>query len=111
MRKSPDLKVNAGSNTGQPETVTGAGTLRGPLTSTVAEDLVAAVLGLVIVTAVYFDGRAHILGLPDSFFTPWHAFLYGGLLLLLAPGCFWQVASGTWFGTRYLVWNRESTRC
>ena len=49
----------------------------------VAEDLVTSVLGLLIVTAVYLDGRAHVLGLPDSFFTPWHAFLYGGLLLLV----------------------------
>ena len=49
----------------------------------VSEDLVAAALGLLIVTAVYLDGRAHILGLPDSFFTPWHAFLYGDLLLLV----------------------------
>jgi hypothetical protein len=84
VRKSPDLKLNAGGNTGQSETVAGAGTPRGPLTSTIAEDTVAAVLGLVIVAAVYFDGRAHILGLPDSFFTPWHGFLYGGLLLLVA---------------------------
>lgn len=49
----------------------------------VNEDLVTALLGLLIVSAVYFDGRAHVLGLPDSFFTPWHAFLYGGLLLLV----------------------------
>ena len=48
-----------------------------------SEDLVAAALGFLIVTAVYLDGRAHILGLPDSFFTPWHAFLYGDLLLLV----------------------------
>lgn len=54
----------------------------GHVASSVAEDLVAAALGLLIVTALYFDGRAHVLELPDSFFTPWHAFLYGGLLLL-----------------------------
>ncbi|MFP3462973.1 hypothetical protein R5O87_19240 [Arthrobacter globiformis] len=47
------------------------------------EDLVSSLLAWVIVTALYFDGRAHVLGLPDSFFTPWHAFLYGGLLLLV----------------------------
>lgn len=52
-------------------------------TTLVAEDLVTSVFGLLIVTAVYLDGRAHVLGLPDSFFTPWHAFLYGGLLLLV----------------------------
>jgi hypothetical protein len=54
----------------------------GHVATSVAEDLVAAALGLLIVTALYFDGRAHVLELPDSFFTPWHAFLYGGLLLL-----------------------------
>lgn len=47
------------------------------------EDLVSSVLALQIVTAMYFDGRAHVLGLPDSFFTPWHGFLYGGLLLMV----------------------------
>ncbi|MBT2517232.1 hypothetical protein J7E29_07290 [Streptomyces sp. ISL-90] len=51
--------------------------------STLPEDAVSAVLGLVVVSAVYADGRAHIMGLPDSFFTPWHAFLYGGLALLV----------------------------
>lgn len=56
---------------------------QGSIRSTVTEDLVAAVLGLTIVVALYFDGRAHVLGLPDSFFTPWHGFLYGGLLLLI----------------------------
>ncbi|WP_427131913.1 hypothetical protein [Pseudarthrobacter sp. S9] len=52
--------------------------------STMTEDLVAALLGLGIVVALYSDGRAHVLRLPDSFFTPWHAFLYGGLVLLSA---------------------------
>ena len=51
--------------------------------STPVEDGVYAALGLVVVTAVYADGRAHILGLPDSFFSPWHAFLYGGLALMV----------------------------
>ncbi len=50
--------------------------------TTPAEDFIAAVLGFVIVAALYSDGRAHVLELPDSFFTPWHAFLYGGLLVL-----------------------------
>jgi hypothetical protein len=44
---------------------------------------VHAILGLVVVTAVFADGRAHILGLPDSFFTPWHAFLYSGLAIMV----------------------------
>ncbi|AOY74172.1 hypothetical protein IG195_20560 (plasmid) [Arthrobacter sp. TES] len=78
------MTLNTGKNAQQPGTWTGDGIQRGARASTVADDLVAAVLGLVIVTAVYFDGRAHILGLPDSFFTPWHGFLYGGLLLLMA---------------------------
>ena len=51
--------------------------------STLPEDAVFAVLGLVVVSSVYADGRAHILGLPDSFFTPWHAFLYGGLAVTI----------------------------
>ncbi|WP_017197941.1 hypothetical protein [Arthrobacter sp. M2012083] len=83
------MALNVGKNAQQPGNGTGDGG------STVAEDLVAAILGLVIVTAVYFDGRAHILGLPDSFFTPWHAFLYGGLLLL-----------GTWL----LIISRAAAR-
>lgn len=53
-----------------------------PLSSS-AEDLMHSLLGLGVVTAVYADGRAHILGLPDSFFTPWHAFFYGGLGLMV----------------------------
>jgi hypothetical protein len=52
--------------------------------TSLGEDLMAGLLGLLIVTAVYLDGRAHVLELPDSFFTPWHAFLYSGLLLLTA---------------------------
>ena len=51
--------------------------------SSVTEDFVSAVLGLLIVAAVYLDGRAHVLGLPDSFFTPWHALLYGSLATLI----------------------------
>jgi hypothetical protein len=51
--------------------------------STLPEDTVFALLGLAVVSSMYADGRAHILGLPDSFFTPWHAFLYGGLALMI----------------------------
>ena len=57
---------------------------RNTITSSGTEDLVAALFGILIVVALYLDGRAHVLGLPDSFFTPWHAFLYGGLLLFIA---------------------------
>lgn len=63
---------------------TGADSVRDePPVTTSAENAVHAILGLAVVTAVYADGRAHILGLPDSFFTPWHAFLYGGLTLMV----------------------------
>lgn len=53
------------------------------LASTLTEDGVAALLGLAIIVALHLDGRAHVLGLPDSFFTPWHGFLYGSLLALV----------------------------
>lgn len=62
-----------------------------------SEDLVAAVFGLLVVAAVYFDGRAHVLDLADSFFTPWHAALYGGLLLLIA----WLAVISRRAATRY----------
>src|SRR6266511_2115276 len=48
-----------------------------------AQDVVAAVLGAVVVVAIHLDGRAHLLNLPDSFFTPWHGLLYGGVLALV----------------------------
>jgi hypothetical protein len=54
------------------------------------EDLVAALLGWWIMLAVYLDGRAHELGLPDSFFTVWHGLLYGGVLVLAG----WLLAMG-----------------
>ena len=54
------------------------------------EDLVAALVGWWIMLAVYLDGRAHELGLPDSFFTIWHGLLYGGVLVLAA----WLFAMG-----------------
>lgn len=57
-------------------------TMGGASVSAPIDDLVTATLSLVIVLALYLDGRAHWLALPDSFFTPWHALLYGGLLAL-----------------------------
>ena len=50
-----------------------------------AEDTVTAALGAVLVGGVYADGWAHfnVAGL-ESIFTPWHAVLYGGFLLLVA---------------------------
>jgi hypothetical protein len=49
-----------------------------------AQDIVAAVLGAVVVVAIHLDGRAHLLNLPDSFFTPWHGLIYGGVTALSA---------------------------
>lgn len=48
-----------------------------------AENLVGAVIALFTVSAVHFDGRVHWLDLPDSFFTTWHAALYGGLTMYI----------------------------
>jgi hypothetical protein len=45
---------------------------------------VAALLGAIVVVAAYLDGRAHLLNLPDSFFTWWHVLLYGGVTALTA---------------------------
>jgi len=46
------------------------------------QDVLTAVLGAVVVVAIHLDGRAHMLNLPDSFFTPWHGVLYGGVTAL-----------------------------
>jgi hypothetical protein len=56
--------------------------------STVADsrrDLVTELLGLWLVLAVFLDGWAHI-NLPslETFFTPWHAALYSGMLATAA---------------------------
>src|SRR5688500_797757 len=32
-----------------------------------------------LVVGLYFDGWAHIRGLPEGFFTPWHAIIYGAV--------------------------------
>ena len=32
------------------------------------------------VVGLYFDGWAHTHRLPDTFFTPWHAIIYSGVL-------------------------------
>lgn len=49
------------------------------------QNVVAAVLGLVMVSGVYVDGWAH-LNRPglETFFTPWHAILYSGFALSAA---------------------------
>jgi hypothetical protein len=56
-----------------------------------AFDWVMAGLGVLFLGGLYLDGWAHNHGMVDqSFFTPWHAFFYGGFaltaLLLLAAG-------------------------
>ncbi|WP_426978213.1 hypothetical protein ACQCSU_03060 [Pseudarthrobacter sp. O4] len=59
-------------------------------------DLVTELLGIWLLLAVFLDGWAHLhlLGL-ETFFTPWHAALYSGL-----------VASAAW--TASVIWtNRE----
>jgi len=42
-------------------------------------DRVFAVLAGWLMTGVFLDAWAHISGLPDSFWTPWHGVLYSGL--------------------------------
>lgn len=44
---------------------------------------VAALLGLLVVAGVYADGYAHVnIGGLETFFTPWHAALYGSFAVL-----------------------------
>lgn len=46
-------------------------------------DWTIAILGLLFVGGIYFDAWAHYHGLVDrSFFTPWHAALYSGFLIV-----------------------------
>lgn len=50
-------------------------------------DVGATVLAGWLIFGVYLDGWAHTVGLPDSFWTPWHGVLYSGygaLALFLA---------------------------
>ena len=50
-----------------------------------AFDWAAAALAAFFVVGAYLDGWAHVHGHVDqSFFTPWHAALYGGFLALAA---------------------------
>lgn len=60
-------------------------------------DVAAAGIGLFVVVAIHLDGRAHLLNLPDSFFTPWHALIYGGVAALSG----WLVLLGRAEGTRH----------
>ena len=54
-------------------------------TTTSTEDRIAAVLGWLLVSGLYADGWAHV-NVPglETFFTPWHAVLYGSFALLVA---------------------------
>lgn len=48
-------------------------------------DLVASALGILAIGGLYTDGWAHAnIGGLESFFTPWHAVLYGSFTLLVA---------------------------
>lgn len=60
-------------------------------------DILAAALGAVVVVAIHLDGRAHVLNLPDSFFTPWHSMLYGGVAALSG----WLLVLGRLHGMRH----------
>ncbi len=51
-----------------------------PLVTDRAVDRVFVVLAGWLMTGVFLDAWAHISGLPDSFWTPWHGVLYSGLL-------------------------------
>jgi hypothetical protein len=50
--------------------------------SSIAFDWTMALLAVLLAGGIYLDGWAHNHGLVDeSFFTPWHAALYGGMAL------------------------------
>lgn len=56
-------------------------------------DWLMSLLGLIFVGGAYLDGWAHNHNRVDqSFFTPWHAFLYGGYLViaLILVGTMWR---------------------
>jgi hypothetical protein len=61
-------------------------------------DWIATVLSLIFLAGVHLDGWAHSHGrVDDTFFTPWHAILYGGFLAmaaLLLGKAAWRVARG-----------------
>ncbi|MDQ6934088.1 MAG: hypothetical protein M3130_02130 [Actinomycetota bacterium] len=48
-------------------------------------DATTAALSLLVITGLYADGWAHLnVGGLETFFTPWHAMLYGSFALLTA---------------------------
>jgi hypothetical protein len=66
-----------------------------PLITDRAVDRVFAVLAGWLMTGVFLDAWAHISGLPDSFWTPWHGVLYSGLLACGASLVLARVAERT----------------
>jgi hypothetical protein len=68
----------------------------------IAYDWLISLLGIVFVSGAFLDGWAHNHNRVDqSFFTPWHAFLYGGfaVIALLLLGTLWLNRR------RGLAWN------
>jgi hypothetical protein len=61
-------------------------------------DWIVTLLSLTFMGGVYLDGWAHSHGrVDDTFFTPWHAVLYGGFLAmaaLLLGTAVWRIARG-----------------
>jgi hypothetical protein len=71
------------------------------------DDAVAALLGASVVAGVYLDGWAHLnLVTLESFFTPWHAVLYGAFGLASA----WTVAVVGLRGRRQQPWRSRIPR-
>jgi hypothetical protein len=66
-----------------------------PLITDRGVDRIFAVLAGWLMTGVFLDAWAHISGLPDSFWTPWHGVLYSGLLACGASLVLARVAERT----------------
>lgn len=48
------------------------------------DEIALAVFGIWITGGLFLDGWAHNAGKPETFFTPWHAVLYSGILASIA---------------------------
>lgn len=48
------------------------------------DEIALAVFGIWITGGLFLDGWAHNAGKPETFFTPWHAVLYSGILASVA---------------------------
>jgi hypothetical protein len=65
-------------------------------------DWIATLLSLAFMGGVYLDGWAHSHGrVDDTFFTPWHAVLYGGFIAMAAL----LVGTALWRITRDARWR------